>query len=252
MKRNILVKLAMVAIAMILTTSCAKDEKVLVFAAASLTESMGEINTVLNDGMTLNLDSSTRLRIQIENGAEADIYLSANEKNYNIINEAGMVEKGIGILENKMVLITPKDNNKVSSLDDLMGDVSIVLAAEEVPAGKYARNILAAYEESGVDGFSESVIDNVVSNEPNVKQVVSKIVLGEADAGLVYVTDVTEITKNKVNMYAIDDAYNKKATYWIALLKDSKNKNAETMYDEMLNGEDVKAVFEKYGFKVVY
>jgi molybdate transport system substrate-binding protein len=252
MKKNVLLKLAVVAIAIILTTSCAKDEKVLVFSAASLTESMGEVNTVLDDGMTLNLDSSTRLRIQIENGAEADIYLSANEKNYNIINEAGMVEKGMAILENKMVLITPIDNNKVASLYDLMGDVSIVLAAEEVPAGKYARNIFAAYEESGLDGFSQRVIANVVSNEPNVKQVVSKIVLGEADAGLVYVTDVTETTKDKVNVYAIDDAYNKKATYWIALLKDSKNKNAEIMYDEILNGEDVKAVFQKYGFKVIY
>ena len=224
----------------------------MVFSAASLTESMGEINSVLGEEMTLNLDSSTRLRIQIENGAEADIYLSANEKNYNILNEGGFIEKGMGILENKMVLITPKSNGKVASLDDLMGEVSVILAAEEVPAGKYARNIFAKYEESGVDGYAEKVLSNVVSNEPNIKQVVSKIILGEADAGLVYVTDVTGAAKDKVDMYEIDDEYNEKATYWIALLKDSKNENAEKMYDELLSNEDVKSVFQNYGFKVVY
>ncbi len=232
-------------------TSCGKEEKVLVFSAASLTESMGEINTVLGDEITLNLDSSTRLRIQIENGAEADIYLSANEKNYKLLNEGGFVEKGIGILENKMVLITPKGNEKVNSLYNLAGDASIIIAAEEVPAGKYARNILAKYEESGVDGYTEKVLSNVVSNESTVKGVASKIALGEADAGLVYVTDVTESTKGKFDMYEIDDQYNEKATYWIALLKDSKNANAEKIYDELLTNEDMKAVFEKYGFKVV-
>lgn len=252
MKKGILIKLAVVLLSMMVFTSCAKDEKVLVFSAASLTESMGEINSVLGEEMTLNLDSSTRLRIQIENGAEADIYLSANEKNYNILNEGGFIEKGMGILENKMVLITPKSNGKVASLDDLMGEVSVILAAEEVPAGKYARNIFAKYEESGVEGYAEKVLSNVVSNEPNIKQVVSKITLGEADAGLVYVTDVTGAAKDKVDMYEIDDEYNEKATYWIALLKDSKNENAEKMYDELLSNEDVKSVFQNYGFKVVY
>ncbi|SHJ71310.1 molybdate transport system substrate-binding protein [Dethiosulfatibacter aminovorans DSM 17477] len=250
LKRNIFITAVLVM--MLIFTSCGKDEKVLVFSAASLTESMGEINSVLGDGMTLNLDSSTRLRIQIENGAEADIYISANEKNYNLLNEGGFVEKGSGILENKMVLITPKGNEKVKSLEDLTGDVSIILAAEEVPAGKYARNILAKYEENGVEGYAEKALSNVVSNESTVKSVASKIALGEADAGLVYVTDVTEATRNKVSMYEIEDEYNEKATYWVALLKDSKNKNAAKMYDELLSNEDVKAVFGKYGFKVVY
>lgn len=252
MKKNVLIKLALAVLVVMMFTSCGKDEKVLVFSAASLTESMGEINTVLGDELTLNMDSSTRLRIQIENGAEADIYISANEKNYNILNEGGFVEKGMGILENKMVLITPKGNEKVKSLADLVGDIDIILAAEEVPAGKYARNILAKYEELVLESYAEKVLSNVVSNESTVKGVASKIALGEADAGLVYVTDVTESSKDKVKMIEIDDEYNEKATYWIALLKDSKNKHAEGMYDEMLSNEDVKAVFEKYGFKVVY
>jgi molybdate transport system substrate-binding protein len=252
MKKNVLIKLALAVLVVMMFTSCGKDEKVLVFSAPSLTESMGEINTVLGDELTLNMDSSTRLRIQIENGAEADIYISANEKNYNILNEGGFVEKGMGILENKMVLITPKGNEKVKSLADLVGDIDIILAAEEVPAGKYARNILAKYEELVLESYAEKVLSNVVSNESTVKGVASKIALGEADAGLVYVTDVTESSKDKVKMIEIDDEYNEKATYWIALLKDSKNKHAEGMYDEMLSNEDVKAVFEKYGFKIVY
>ena len=120
-----------------------------------------------------------------------------------------------------------------------------------MPAGKYARNIFVKYEETGEEGYSEKVLSNVVSNESTVKGVSSKIALGEADAGLVYVTDVTESIKDKVNVYEIDDAYNEKATYWMALLKDSKNKNAEKIYDEILANEDVKAVFEKYGFRIV-
>jgi molybdate transport system substrate-binding protein len=252
MKRKLSIIIAAVLMTTMIFSSCAKEEKVLVFSAASLTESMKQINTVLDESLTLNLDSSTRLRIQIENGAEADIYLSANEKNYNILNEGGFVEKGVGILENRMVLITSKDNNSIKSIGDLTGDVTIILADEEVPAGKYARNIFAKYEEEGREGYFDKVLSNVVSNESTVKGVSSKIALGEADAGLVYVTDVTESVKDKVKMYEIDDAYNEKATYWMALLKDWNNKNAEKIYDEILTNEDFKAVFEKYGFKLAY
>jgi molybdate transport system substrate-binding protein len=169
-----------------------------VYAAASLTDAFTEIGKAFeaeNVGVTVvfNFAGSQNLRTQIEQGAPADVFASANTKEMdtlvaqNIINgDAPQI-----FLVNRLVVILPKDNPAgIRSLEDLSKpDLKLVFAAEEVPAGRYARQVLENLNALFGADFKDKVMANVVSNEDNIRQAMTKVQLGEADAGIVYVSD---------------------------------------------------------------
>ena len=160
------------------------NEQATVFAAASLTEVFPQINP----DATYNFAGSDDLATQITEGAPADVFAAASPKYPDQLFEDGLVDKPEVFATNKLVLIVPKDNPaSIQSVDDLHNpDVKLVIGAEGVPIGDYTRTVL---ENMG----ASDVLDQVVSEEDDVKGVVGKVSLGEADAGFVYVTDVKPV-----------------------------------------------------------
>lgn len=246
---------AILLIGILGVSGCNKEKEVItVFAASSLTESMKEIKEVFekenpNVEIQLNLDSSSRLRTQIEQGVQVDLYLSANKRHYEALNEKDMIASGVNFLSNSLVLIVPKDNPaKLEKPEDLLNECKLVIAQKEVPVGNYALEILDAYDESLGNDYKGRVLKNVVSEENNVKQVVAKVVLGEADAAFVYGSDVTMDNKDKVKVIEIPEKYNVKAAYWMGSMKGSENnKMVQALYN-MIAEESGYRIFEKYGF----
>jgi molybdate transport system substrate-binding protein len=202
-----------------------------VFAAASLTGAFNEMKTSLektNPGLsiTVNFASSTQLRAQLEQGAQADVFASADEKQMDLAREAGLLAgEPVVFAHNRLVVILPRDNPaNIETLQDLSRPgVKLDVASETAPIGAYTRQFLeraSAAAGFGAD-FEERVLANVVSEEENVKQVVAKVRLGEVDAGICYVSDVTPEAASDLATIDIPDELNEIATYPIAVLKDA-------------------------------
>lgn len=232
-------------------------KEITVSAAASLTESLKEIKENYEKDnkdidIKLNLGASSKLRTQIEQGAKSDIFISANKKQYDILNEKGLISEGKQILSNSIVLVVPKENPaNINSLEDLKKKNKLVIAEKEVPVGNYTLKVLEKLNSKYGKNFKESVLKNVVSKELDVKKVLSKVVLGEGDAAFVYYSDVTPKVKDKVKVIEIPKEYNIKAQYWMGILKSSKDKKeVKDLYDVLLN-EKSKTVFKKYFFETV-
>jgi molybdate transport system substrate-binding protein len=153
------------------------------------------------------------------------------------------------------VIITPKDNpGRITAPVDLRKPgLKLVLAAPEVPVGNYARQSLALMEKDASfgPGFAEAVLKNVVSNEANVRQVVGKVELGEADAGIVYGTDVTQSVAPKLAVVQIPQRVNVIAEYPIALTISPGNPSAARALIDYIAGEAGQSILKKYGFQAL-
>jgi molybdate transport system substrate-binding protein len=231
--------------------------ELVVFAAASLTESfktIGEDFGKANGGVkvTFNFGGSQQLVQQLSHGAPADVFASANHKQMDAAVEAGRIEKDSAraFVRNRLVIVTPKDNpGQVTKLEDLSKPgLKLILAAHEVPVGQYALEVLDKAEKAGSAGFKDAVLKNVVSYEQDVKAVLTKVALGEADAGVVYTSDISQQAKDKVASVEIPDAVNVIASYPIAAVKDSKQAELAKKFVEYVRSPAAQTVFAKYGF----
>jgi len=152
---------------------------------------------------------------------------------------------------NRLLVITPASNpGRVDRLEDLgKRGLKLVLGAEAVPVGKYSREALDRLR--GAPGFgtdySKRVLRNLVSEEENVKAVVSKVQLGEADAGIVYVSDVTPPVRKAVRTIEIPDPYNVVAAYPIAVLRQSQQPAAARAFVEYITSAEGQAVLARHG-----
>ena len=151
-------------------------------------------------------------------------------------------------LTNNLVVILPADNPAhIEKLEDLAKPgIKLVLAAGEVPVGKYARQALAKMSSSFGQDFTDSVLANVVSNEDNVKQVVAKVQLGEADAGIVYTSDA--VAAPALETIEIPADLNVIAEYPIAPLANSPNADLARQFIDFVQSADLQAVLQKWGF----
>jgi molybdate transport system substrate-binding protein len=222
--------------------SSVSPNEIKVFAAASLTAAftkIGEDFTAANGGtkVTFNFAGSQALATQIRQSAPADVFASADTTNMDKVKD--LVGTPQNLASNLLAIVVEKGNPKgVKGLHDLANsDLKVVLAAEEVPAGKYAKQIL---DKAGVKLTP-------VSQEDNVKAVVTKVSLGEADAGIVYVTDVTA-GGDRVEGVDIPEDQNVTAIYPIATVKATKAQDkAQAFMDLVLSGQG-QQVLEQYGF----
>lgn len=226
-----------------------------VYAAASLTDAFTEIGKgfeAANPGVTLtfNFAGSQALRTQVEEGAPADVFASANQAEMDALLAGGYISKGTDqvFLTNRLIVILPAENSlELDSLDDLAAPgTKLVLAAEEVPVGKYARQSLDSMDSFFNRDFKDMVIENLVSNEDNVKQVVTKVQLGEADAGIVYTSDAVAVPELKT--IEIPAELNVIAKYPIARLKGSTNSDLADAFIAYVLSEEGQAVLQKWGF----
>jgi molybdate transport system substrate-binding protein len=228
-----------------------------VFAAASLTGSFGEIGKnfeAANPGVTVtfNFAGSQLLRTQIDQGASVDVFASADHKNMDPLVTENLVASGAekDFVTNLLtVILPPKNPANVQTLQDLAKPgLKLVLEDPSVPAGNYARQILTNMSKDPTYGsdFSTKVLANVVSNETDVKVVVSKVDLGEADAGIVYVTDAS--AQPDLKTISIPTNYNVVATYPIAALEKAPNPDLAAAFVAYVLSADGQAVMKKWGF----
>jgi molybdate transport system substrate-binding protein len=242
--------------------TAASTRSLAVFAAASLTEAF----TVLGKEMeqrtpglrvTFNFAGSQQLATQIALGAKADVFASADQRWMNYLRERELL---VGIprefARNLLVVIVPRGNpGHVNQLQDLSRrGVKLVIEAEAVPAGKYSREVLAKLDRA--PGFPTTydtqVLRNVVSEEDNVKGVVTKVQLGEADAGIVYRSDVTPAIAGKVTVIEIPSRYNVVASYPIALVKGTLNPDAGQQFIDLVRSPVGQRVLQNHNFAPLY
>jgi molybdate transport system substrate-binding protein len=230
-----------------------------VFAAASLTDAFNTIGKnfqAANPGatVTFNYAGSQQLAQQIGQGAPADVFASANNAQMAVVIKSGQVVSGTQrtFARNRLVVIYPKANPAgLSKLQDLAKPgIKIILADKSVPVGGYALDFLtkASASPDFTAAYSPTVLANVVSYEQDVKTVLSKIALNEADAGIVYTTDITSDAAGKVGRLDIPDALNTVADYPIAPIKGSTNAALAQKFVDYVLGSDGQAVLAQYGF----
>lgn len=219
-------------------------------AAASLTEVMEEIKTAYtkentNIKITYNFGSSGSLQQQIEQGAEVDVFVSAATKQMNTLSEKGLIieETRKDFLENKIVLIVPKDSSEVLDFQDLTTDKvkSIGLGdPESVPVGQYSDEVLTNLE------LIDAIKPKVVYGK-DVKQVLTWVETGNVDVGMVYETDALISDQVKIVVRAPEGTY--KAVYYpAAVIKESNNEEAAIAFVDFLYSSEASVIFERYGF----
>jgi molybdate transport system substrate-binding protein len=253
MRRSRIRPAAVLAAAALLLAACGGDDsggssgsgspnEIKVFAAASLTAAFTDIGkqfTSANGGtkVTFNFAGSQALATQIQQSAPADVFASADLANMDKVKD--LVGTPQNFASNLLQIVVEKGNPKgVKGLDDLANpDLKVVLAAPDVPAGRYAGQILG----------KAGVTVKPVSQEDNVKAVVTKVSLGEADAGIVYVTDVTA-GGDKVEGVEIPETQNVLATYPIATVKATKAQDKAQAFMDLVLSAEGQQVLKQYGF----
>jgi molybdate transport system substrate-binding protein len=228
-----------------------------VFAAASLTASFTEIGKAFeaaNPGskVSFNFAGSQALRTQIEQGAKADVFASADNNNMDPLKTAGLVVGAAPIFtRNRLVVIVPKDNPAgIKTLKDLTkAGLKLDVADAGVPVGNYmlqSLDKLSADATYGAD-FKAQVLARIVSKENDIKQVVSKVALGEADAGIVYATDA-QAAIDKLISIEIPDQFNVIAVYPIGAIRGSTNPVLALKFIDYVTSDAGQAAMKKYGF----
>lgn len=229
-----------------ITGAAADSGKITVFAAASLREAFEAAAPAFTQksgtSVTLNFGGSDTLAVQIAQGAPADVFASANLTQMKKVTDAGLAAAAPSLFaRNRLVVIVPKTNpGNVKDVVDLgRPGVKVVLAAATVPVGNYARvafTQMSAKNNAPAD-FAAAVEKNVVSSELDVKAVATKISLGEGDAGVVYLTDVTPTVAANVSVIAFPAGAAPDATYPIAVLKATANPTAAAAFVTFILGD---------------
>ena len=267
MKKLIIAALS-AALAVFMCMSAAAQTEVVVFAAASMTETLNEIKDLYEEAnpditLTYNFDSSGTLKTQIEEGADCDLFISAGQKQMNELDISVDEEKNpdqldfvledtrIDLLENKVTLVVPDGNPKeIESFDALAGllkdgEILMAMGNSDVPVGQYTQKILAYYE------LDEEELANAgkITYGTNVKEVTTQVVEASVDCGVVYCTDAFSAGLTVVDSATADMCG--QVIYPAAVMKNSANADAAQAFLDYLTGDEAMAVFENVGFSAV-
>jgi len=247
---------------LMLSVNAARAQQTLVvFAAASLTDAYEAIGTAFEAAnpdveVLFNFAGSSTLAAQLDQGAPADVFASANPQQMTAAIESGrIVEPVQTFARNRLVLIVPADNPaNIQSLDDLANpDLRLILAAPAVPVRTYIHALLARLVDEPAYGtaYRDAVLNNVVSEEPNVRQATAKVVLGEADASIVYQSDVTPDIANDVLIFAIPNTLNTIATYPIAITDNTDRPELARDFIDFVLSDTGQDILTAWGFITV-
>ena len=236
-----------------------KTQTLTVLAAASLTEPFMELGRQFEAQNTdtkieFSFAGSQQLAQQLSQGAPADVFASASQKYLDAVVLANRVTKASPQIfaKNRLVVIYPKDN--FAGLQDLTDlakpGLQLVFAAQDVPAGQYSLDFLekASKDPAFTATYKEAVLQNVVSYEENVKAVYTKVALGEADAGIVYLSDITLQGAGQVGSLDIPDHLNTIAIYPIATITDSQHPDLAKAFIDLVLSPSGQQVLQRYHF----
>lgn len=228
-----------------------------VFAAASLTGAFTDLARAFERAhpglkVQLNLAGSQQLVAQLEQGAVADVFASADDRSMAKIAAAGLLaDTAVTIARNQLVVIAPVPGpHRVRALRDLArSGVKVMMGADAVPVGRYARDVLANLGRDSTLGreYEASVLENVVSLEENVKSIVAKVQLAEADAGFVYISDVTGASARQVRLIRIPAEANVIASYPAAVLRGALRPSDARAFLALVGSKDGQKILERWG-----
>ena len=232
-----------------------EETEIQVFIAASLKNVMDELAAQYNEEhpnvkITYNADSSGTLQTQIEEGARCDIFFSAADKQMDALVDEDLAKKDTveDILENKVVLIKPKDGEtKVTGFENITDAANIALAGDSVPVGQYSREIFDNL------GITDEVNKMEINEGKNVSEVLAAVSEGSNEIGIVYATDAASVAdKVDVIAEAPADALKTPVLYPVGLIEDKEASEDDTAaaeaFLEYIKSDDAMKVFEKYGF----
>jgi len=229
---------------------------VTIFAAASLRESFTELSHTLEHThpdahVVLSFAGSQTLRAQIEQGAPADVFASADDKHMTALEKAQRVRAPRVFVNNELVIVVPRSKAGVlRTLADLPNAASIVVGAPEVPVGNYTGQMLEKARQGLGADFRARVEARVVSREPDVRQILAKVSLGEADAGIVYRTDALTAA-DQVAAISIPSEYNLVAHYPIAVTANPAAPDLAQAFVELVASAEGARVLKRHGFTPV-
>ena len=235
MRRLVAVALAALA----LPASVSAGTQITVFAAASLTN----VFVRIDGGERYSFAGSDQLALQLRQGAPADVYAAASPKYTQLLYRHGLVRKPVVFATNKLIVLVPRANpGKIRSVYDLRrAGVKVVVGDSTVPIGIYTRQILDTL------GITAEVAKNVVSQETDVKGIVSKIALGEADAGFVYRTDAKPVAAYTRSI-ALPGWAQPPIRYELALVKATKHPVAAAAFVRKVISKRGRLLLAKAGF----
>jgi molybdate transport system substrate-binding protein len=196
---------------------------------------------------------SSELLTQIEQGAPADVFASADEDKMDTALQEDLVNEPQTFARNRPVVIVPSDNPAgIHRLQDLSNlDTKLVLAQDGVPIAEYGKKILANADSAYGGNLEQQVMNNVVSREANVRASANRVSLGEADATFVYITDVTLDIEDQVEVIEIPKDLNVIAYYPIATLKEASNSELAQRWIDLVLSDEGQSLLEEYGFERV-
>jgi len=227
-----------------------------VLAASSLTDAFGELEIDFeeqNQGADIRTSfaSSSDLLAQIQQGAPADVFASADEAKMETALEEGLVAEPKIFARNLPVVIVPADNPAgIRGFRDLGEvDAQLVLAEDKVPIAEYTKDVLENANSEYGGGFDQRVLDKIASREANVRASANRVALGEADATFVYASDVTEDLSERVRIVEIPENLNVLATYPIAPIEGSPNSELARAWVGFVLSDEGQSVLERYNFQ---
>lgn len=227
------------------------SSRLAVFAASSLTEAFRGIETLFEAAhpgvdAVFSFAGSQTLRLQIERGARADVFASADPRHAALLAEAGLVGARRVFAHNELAVIVPLDNPaEITSFRDLPRARRLVLGSEGVPAGAYAREVLARAAQSIDPAFADDVLERLVSEESSVRLVRAKVEMGEADAAIVYRSDAAG---GRVRRVPVPPEASVRAEYVAAVVAGAPNPEAAGAWVEFLGSEGARRALARHGF----
>ena len=229
-----------------------------VYAASSLTDTFGELQTNFEEEhpgteMQLNFAGSSTLLTQLEQGAPADVFASADEARMDAAVSDGLAQSPQTFARNRLTIIAPAGNPAgIESYRDLAKPgITLVLAQDEVPVAQYAKESLTKANAVYGSDFSERVLSNVASREADVRAAANRVAVGDADGTIVYTSDATPSLRERVEVIGIPEELNVVASYPIALLEGAQSPELAQRWVDLALSDEGQRVLESYGFERV-
>ncbi len=233
----------------LLIAGCAADDApspLRVFAASSLTEAIDALAEDSALPVEPTYGGSQLLRLQIEEGAPADVFASADRPHVDALHRAGRVLAPIALAGNELVVVTPRDDPRVQSFADLAAIERLVVADPVVPAGQYTEALFARAAAEHGEALVARVRARIVSRESNVRGARARVEVGEADAAIVYRTDA--LASARLRVVELPAPLRVRADYWIAVVAASPRRAAAQRLVARATSEEGQRILSRHGF----